>query len=777
MKRYMFGPKKHFVKDVLAVVISVGVAFAIRAIFSEAFHEGLPFIFFLLAIMFCGWFGGFWPGFAATVASTLLSHYFFLSPVHSWKMANDEGQLIQLAIFFLAGVLISLGCERFRKEVRLKNISDLNSMRLLKRSESNEDLLNNIIDALPSLIASVSADGRYEMVNQSYADWYGRDRYDIVGKRWIDVIPADRYEQNRSYFEQAFAGVGASFDTQVLDTQGMRRVFHSTLIPMGKPLERVLFVSQEITDRIQALETVKKSEMEFRTIFELAGSGKFEFDTSDTHFLRVNRKFCEITGYSKEELLQMRFFDLAPEEEREARYQEYLEILNKPSSDNASEKTYIRKDGKTVWLAITSAFIRDPSGKSIRAIATTQDITYKKKFEFELMEANRRTEEANRAKSAFLANMSHEIRTPLGAMLGFAQLLSEAENLDPDQRKQVLTVLRNGEHLYRLVNELLDISKIEANKMEIERIEFDLEEVLRDVTSLFALKAQEKGLAFEVRSETPLPLRVVSDPTKMRQVVSNIIGNAIKFTERGDVIIRCGMVGDFLFVRVDDTGPGISTENQATLFQPFAQGDVATTRKHGGTGLGLYLSKKMAHALGGDVVLERCDEGKGCTFALSFRLEIPDRSRVFHIDAGTEAHVAKGQAKKTVYDRVDGARVLVVDDVEDNLQLAKLFLSASGAVVECALDARACFELLKQYQFDIVLLDIQMPKIDGYEAVKIIREQGYKVPVIALTAHTMLGERERCLEAGFDGYLGKPINRTALIQTVKAFSQRTSQSS
>lgn len=776
MKKHILGSRHHLFKDVLAVAVSVGVAFVIRAIFGEAFHNGLPFIFFLLAIMYCGWFGGFWPGLAATIVSTTLSHYFFLTPFRSWKLDNDEGQLIQLGVFFLAGVLISYGCERFRKEVRLKNLSDMKSLRLLKKSEGNENLLNNVIDALPSLIACVTPDRRYEFVNQNYADWYGQDRKSLIGKHLEEVVDPYVYLSNKAVIDQVFAGQPANFDSQVFDAKGLRRVFHSALIPLGQPVERVIFVSQEITDRIEALETVKKSEMEFRTIFELAGSGKFEFETSETRFLRVNKKFCEITGYSKEELLKMKFFDLVPPEEREERFQEYLRAKELQSSE-ASENTYIRKDGQVVWFSITSAFIRDPSGEALRAIATTQDITYKKKYEFELMEANRKTEEANRAKTAFLANMSHEIRTPLGAMLGFTQLLSEAENLELEQRKQVLTVLRNGEHLYRLVNELLDISKIEANKMEVERIEFDFEEVLRDVTSLFAIKAQEKGLNFEVRSETPLPLKVVSDPTKLRQVISNIIGNAIKFTERGQVTIKCAMVGEMLFIRVDDTGPGISKEHQSALFKPFSQADVATTRKHGGTGLGLYLSKQMANALGGDVVLERCDEGKGCTFALSFLLEVPDPKKVFHIDAGIDEHVAKGQVKKTIYDRVDGASVLVVDDVEDNLHLARLFLSASGAVVECALDARAAFELIEHNRYDVVFLDIQMPQIDGYEAVKIIRERGYKVPVIALTAHTMIGERERCLQAGFDGYLGKPINRSALIQTVKAFAKSKSQSS
>lgn len=370
-----------------------------------------------------------------------------------------------------------------------------------------------------------------------------------------------------------------------------------------------------------------------------------------------------------------------------------------------------------------------------------------------------RAEIANRAKSAFLANMSHEIRTPLGAILGFAELMVDGPNLNSEQAHYVSTIVKNGRQLLRLVDEVLDLSKVESDRISIERIAFSLPRLIEEVRTLLLMKAEEKGIRLQVNVPANLPATVKSDPTRIRQVLINIIGNAIKFTEKGVVDVGVSAQpspeqSDLCTLRftVSDTGIGMTPEQMARLFEPFVQADDSMTRRFGGTGLGLFLSRKLARLLEGDVTLEESKYRQGSRFSIHMKVET-GHFQIPQVEVSS-AHDLTSSPREM--------QILIVDDAPDNQILTQAFLRKMGLGSDVADNGRQGVDKTLTGKFDVVLMDIQMPEMDGFAAVKELRDRGYKGTVIALTAHAMKGDRERCIENGFDDYLTKPITRHTL---------------
>jgi len=396
----------------------------------------------------------------------------------------------------------------------------------------------------------------------------------------------------------------------------------------------------------------------------------------------------------------------------------------------------------------------------------------------ELKVASERAEAANRAKSAFLANMSHEIRTPMTAIIGYSDLLLETES-DPTHHGDLATTIRrNANHLLALVNDILDLSKIEAGHLDVERVDTDWQSVLADVVSMMRKRAHEKGLSLETEVIGRVPERVQTDPARLRQVLVNLLSNAVKFTESGGVRVVTHLretsddQPDRLAFQVIDTGIGISADAQEKLFQPFTQADATTSRRYGGTGLGLSITRHLAELLGGRVHCESAP-GQGSTFTVT--IATGPLGGVTMLDAPREAadrqtlHQHRFDQDKPLKQR----RVLVAEDGIDNQRLIKLMLTKMGARVQVASDGGEAIKhaLAAQHAgnpFDIVLMDMQMPNVDGYEATATLRRNGYTAPVVALTAHAMTGDRDRCLAAGCDDFATKPIDRDKLIGAITA---------
>lgn len=377
----------------------------------------------------------------------------------------------------------------------------------------------------------------------------------------------------------------------------------------------------------------------------------------------------------------------------------------------------------------------------------------------QLITANKELEMATRAKSAFLANMSHEIRTPLTAILGFGEYLRESD-LSPIARdKAINSIVHNGQHLLHIINDILDLSKVEAEKLELDRQDVSLFEIIQQVEALLSIQTRERGLAYHIEYVFPLPARLTTDPLRFKQILINICNNAVKFTETGSIDLRISYqnVNNSLRVDVQDTGIGIEENQLDRIFETFTQASSNSNRPYGGTGLGLPLSRDLANMLGGDVEVHS-EPGEGSCFSVyidageaagdSLVDQLPER---LHIDTGK--HFAG-----PLHTRLSG-RVLLAEDVIDNQRLISLYVSKTGAQIEVVSNGQQAVDRALADSFDLILMDVHMPVMDGIEAVKSLRSQGYQGPITALTANAMKADRDACIGAGFDDFLAKPIDR------------------
>ena len=393
----------------------------------------------------------------------------------------------------------------------------------------------------------------------------------------------------------------------------------------------------------------------------------------------------------------------------------------------------------------------------------------------ELARACQAAEAASRAKSEFLANMSHEIRTPLNAIIGFADALQRGWfESDEEQSEMLSTIQTSGRHLTRVINDILDLSKIESGMMELEEQAESPHHLLSEVVSMMRVSFREKNLSLDYTWEGPIPERIVTDNARLRQILLNLLGNARKFTSSGGVQLIAHVEPQAeppqLVIDVIDTGIGIPTDKQEQVFDPFVQADTSVTRKYGGTGLGLAISRKLARMLGGDLTVNS-HLGKGSNFQL--RVAVGDLRNVMLTPANAVGDIVPSRQAKAVSNgdvpRLHGLRVLVVDDGLANRKLISLVLTRAGAEMAQAENGQVAYDLIQSGRtFDVVLLDMQMPVMDGYTAAAKLRADGVTTPIIALTAHAMKGDRDKCLQAGCSDFLSKPINTDELLNRVEA---------
>lgn len=403
---------------------------------------------------------------------------------------------------------------------------------------------------------------------------------------------------------------------------------------------------------------------------------------------------------------------------------------------------------------------KDELGQLAEAINTMTESLRKQ------ISQRQQAEHASQVKNLFLANMSHEIRTPLNSILGFSDLLRDPQ-ITAEEREQYLDIIKKtGSNLATIINDILDVTRVEAEQVEISVSQFSLTQVLKDLQLLLFIRCEEKAIALNIHAKGEVSEYINSDPQRLKQVLLNVIGNAIKFTDRGSIDVEYQVVDKQLWFKIKDTGPGISKSQQEQLFQPFSQGDSSIRKKYGGTGLGLILSKKLAELMGGDVVLLESVVGKGSSFLVKVAYDpveiIPSKRAEMEINKETELK----KEKKDLSTALVGKKILIVEDTKENQWLLQFHLTKIGAKVEVANNGEEGVQKALAEHFDLILMDMQMPVMDGYTATEILRQKSYRGPIIALTGFAMIGDKEKTLQAGCTDYLSKPVEKQKLLDFV-----------
>lgn len=475
--------------------------------------------------------------------------------------------------------------------------------------------------------------------------------------------------------------------------------------------------------------------------------------------LSSNSGAKNLTGFQASEVIGTHFARFYSMDDIELSIPEHELKLARCHGHHEIENWVTRKDGTKFWANIVINRLNDQSGKHIGYSQITRDLTAKKHHEDALIMAEYSAQRELRLKSQFIADISHELRTPLGAILGFAEFLQK-DNIDEKDKSHYLDViLKNGKNLNRIINDVLDLSKIEAGRVDIELIEFNLHQIIEEVIELFKPQCTAKNISITYDKKNLDVNKIISDCNRLRQILNNIIGNAIKFTEKGEITISVSKAQETpeqncFEILIKDTGIGLTTEEMNKIFHPFIQAGTTQAKKQG-SGLGLVLARRMAEALGGDVELVSTTPGFGSVFSVKFT------------DYKTLKSSSKSKGPETQGHSLKSKSILIVDDSLDNLEIIKLFLSSYGGDPDIAIDGDEALRKVQTKNYDVILMDIEMPNMNGFQVIKELRQRKNKTPVIALTAHAMPEDRLRTKNAGFFDHVTKPIDFNYLVSAIE----------
>ena len=556
--------------------------------------------------------------------------------------------------------------------------------------------------------------------------------------------------------------------------------------PSGK-LDRLVAIATDVTEIETAHAASQQAQERLSMAMKAANIGLWDWNvpTGETHF---SDTYYTMLGYEPGELpMELETWRaLVHPDDLQGALAAVKRHIDGETPFYTSEHRLRCKDGRWLWNRASGEIIaREADGSPRRFIGVHVEIQA-------LRDALERANEANRTKSDFLANMSHEIRTPMTAILGYADLLGEYCDLpgNPEHSAEAIQIIRgNADHLLTIINDILDVSKIEAGQLAIEMLSVSPVAILRDVVTLIGPRAQEQCLQLKVVCESALPKRIRTDPTRLRQILVNLTGNAVKFTKTGDVTVEvlCDPDREQMTFRIKDTGIGMSADQLERIrrFEPFTQADTSTARKFGGTGLGLRICNTLTELLGGDLSVTSA-EGEGSTFTATIGTGPIDAATMYKPkDDLTWPIAMMASPERVVIDAakakpLDGVRVLLAEDNPVNQKLIGHILSKAGAIVSVCENGRIAVEAVESAAGaspQVVLMDVQMPELDGLSATRRIREGGVTLPIVALTANAMESDRRQCLEAGCDDFLSKPVDRRRLIETCSKWARSADLSS
>ncbi len=633
----------------------------------------------------------------------------------------------------------------------------------LSRSEKRYRDLFNYGQAL---ICTHDKNGVVLTVNPAICKVLGYTEAELVGNNIGELLPQQAKDGFKANYLDVInkEGVAKGLFTIITKTGGVVYLLFQNYKVQEPDVEPyIIGFSQDITDRKKAEEALKRSEEKYRSIIENMNLGLLEVDTAE-RIIYANHSFCQMCGYEIDELAGRVAADVFANGNNLLKLWDKTDQRTSGISD-AFEMAVRNKKGEPKWWLISSAPLYDPHGKHIGSVGIYLDITKQKVLEYKLLEAKQEAEDSANAKELFLTNMSHEIRTPMNAIMGMGRQLQKTP-LNSQQQFYLETINAASANLLVIIDDILDLSKIESGRLALQLTPFSFVGLIDKATLIIAQKAAEKGITLTKKVDADLASVLKGDPQRLGQVINNLLSNAFKFTERGEIVLECAVLQDkgnrqVVQVTVKDTGMGMGKEFLKIIFNKFTQEDEGTVRKYGGTGLGMSISKHLIEAMGGKISVES-DKGVGTTVHFILSLE-----------KGLDSELPKQSLVIADENVLKGITILLVEDNEMNRMVANTVLVQYGAVVEEALNGLEAVETLRKKSYDIVLMDIRMPVMDGIEATKIIRESISKtLPVIALTANVVKGEKEKCINAGMNEFIGKPFDENDLIRTIAKLTHR-----
>lgn len=632
--------------------------------------------------------------------------------------------------------------------------------KMAEKVAAREKLYRSVVNSVQEVIFQIDVNGNWVFLNPAWESITGHGVKETLGLSQSEFLYVEHVVEGQLIHLLECAPQtegGAMFEGMVRTRSGDYR-FVEILARLDRneagEIVGATGTMMDVTERREALMQLKENLDFVDTLFELIPTAVYLKD-AEGHFSRVNKAFTELFQTSAEEWLGRTVQDVfGPEAAVE--HQQVDETLYRKLQGQSYEARIRLNNGQLIDTVISKAPLVKRDGTVSGLVGTLVDITGRKQAERDSLRAKEAAEAANRSKSEFLANMSHEIRTPLNGIIGMTELVLETE-LDDQQTEWLNIVKASSDALLQVINDILDFSKIEAGKLQIESIEFPLRDVFGAAVQLLSLKAQEAGLSLELTVDEQCPERLLGDPGRWRQIVINLVGNAIKFTRKGGVGIhvssyeREGQV--WIEFAVKDTGIGIPAEKLALIFDAFTQADSSTTRRFGGTGLGLSITRHLVRMMGGAIEVAS-EEGRGSTFTVSLPV---------HLAAARPVAMPKDTTSRPASRAL---KVLLVEDNYINQRLALSLLGKWGHRVVLANNGEEALAFWRNESFDVILMDIQMPVMGGFEATRLLRQEeaplGQHIPVIAMTANAMEGDRERCLAEGMDDYIAKPIKASDL---------------